>query len=822
MAFYSIRRDSTVVAQTQFVTPGGDPSTFRTVQSVRRVEEVITAVDSVSFGTGIFRSGSDTLTAVDTLGATGQPLIGEARRSDEVITAVDTVAKVYDAHRRKSEALTAVDTTRRFLNFFREGADTVTAADSLPEAILGKWYWRNETVTAVDTLATALEFKPESNEVVTAVDEVRVSLRPRPGVGLVLLPFRNGTDQDFSLFPDAGEEAYENVNDIIPDETSTYVFNASTPGEAVTFLIDPPLLPVASPHRITGIWLLLRVQGAGATFKPRFRLHGRLFDSPDELSPAGASWQSFYTWWPHSVFGQRPWTSSDLLDLEVGLVNTGSIGISLTQVTVWVATEPTPLRTVNLNSQGRYQDWTPKPAEGSPTVGLSLDDGDRTYVQSEVVGDKQTVRSFENVFIPPQFQIDKVQMDIRARGDGGYITPLIWEEGIDHPGPFAQGEWLIPVDDDLDTLQNSGTWRSWQVPLYSRPHFTSGMARWSLPDVQAAEWGVENYSAETVQVSHVGLSIWASLIPESELRLLPTSNGYYQDWNIQSPNAGEAAYEDINSFNIDDNNYLRADATVTPKLVTFQVTSTAEENWYGVRWRARMRKEPGSPASRVRAAPLLRKNGILHVGRPFEFTQFSSAAFVELVEDYWCNPFDGKPWTSTALQTIEVGVLLLEGRADLSWCVLEAGTVPPREHGNDTWQLEFTDTGEANVARAVSDSLIWTVDRFEVGRGGFQRDNPAVVHPVERSDDTLEDPLFTGKVLKSAFDGWTAYYWLAFPPGHFSDPIGELRLMARVVSSNNLSDVVGSYFPMATAHFPAGFHTLRTIRVIRVALQFNS
>jgi hypothetical protein len=678
-------------------------------------------------------------------------------------------------------------------------------------------YSRDETVTAVDSVQPDRGFV--ARETATAVDEVRISLRPRPGVGLVLRPFRNGTDQNFSLYPDTGEQAFQDVDEIIPDDDTSYVYNASNPGEAVTFQIDPVLIPVSSPHRITGIWLLLRVKGDGAAFSPRFRLHGRLYDG-DELAPAGAAWQTFYLWFPQNVFGWRPWTSSDLLDLEVGLVNTGTVGLKLTQVVVWVCTEPTPHRQLDLNVAGRFQEWTPSTA-GSPTYNLMADDADRSYVSSTTAGDRQTLRSTEDILMPEQFQIDKVLLTIRARGDGGDINPLVYEEGQEHPGPFAEGPWEIPVDDDLDVDRNEGTWRTWQVPYYGRPRFAMGMTRWTLDDVKAAEWGVENVDSANVQVSYVGLEVFASLFPESEHRLLPTANGYYQQWNIQWPNSGEQAYQDVNTYNPLDDSYLRADATVTSKLVTFQVTNTLSKNWYGVRWRARMRREPGTTA-RVRAAPLLRKNGVLYVGRPMEFTEYdpSDHSYIELVEDFWCNPFNGKPWASTDLQTIEVGVMLLEGRADLAWCVLEAGTVPPRVHYNDPWVCDFTDVGTANVARAISDSLIWTVDRFQVGRGGYQNDNPAVVHPLSLSDSDLADPIYTGRVIKSANVGFTAYYWVAVPPAMFSDPIGELFLMARIVSSSNPGDIPGTYFPLAVAHFPAGFHTLRSIRVLRIALAY--
>jgi len=310
MANYAFRRDDTVQARTQFLTPGGDPSTFRSVASVRIEAEVVTAVDSFEPGQGFFAESNETLTAVDTL--TEVP--GSARRNNETLTATDAPQqpRAVTSERRSDGVVTTVDAPRRVLNFFRGPEnETVTAVDTLPVANLGKDEVTNETATAVDTLAVAVGYSRRSDEVLTAVDTTSPQIRPRPGVGLVLRPFRNGTDQDFSLFPDGGEQAYEDVDDLsgVPDDVTTYVFNSSVFGEAFTVQLDPVLLPVSSPHRIQGITLLLRVRDttATATFAPRFRLHGRLFDDDDvnEITISTTGWKDYYFWYPQNVFGQR-------------------------------------------------------------------------------------------------------------------------------------------------------------------------------------------------------------------------------------------------------------------------------------------------------------------------------------------------------------------------------------------------------------------------------------------------------------------------------------------------------------------------------------
>lgn len=793
MASYEFRRDETVAA-----LDGG----FRSTASQRRHDETVTAVAVATPGIGQTIRHDEVVSAVDSLSL----LPGKAFRSNETVTVIDGTLVVADYERRRDEVVDAVVVERAWRGLYRSHHDTVTVVDAGTGT---KQYWMrsDEVLTAVDAVAqtATTTFEQRSDEVVTAVDTVRVSLRQKPGEGLTLKPDSVGYYDQWSVHPPTNE-AWQSL--LTDDGDSSYVYIATDPGDAFTVGIQPLLLPVSSPHRITGLMVYMVLKGSGALLQPRFYLHGRTYDG-EEFGPPGATYWSYWTWWPINVFGGYPWTSSDLLDLEVGLVNAGTAPAYVTLLQVYVATEPTPLRLPLLNANGRYDEWDRDPEVGSAYDILRLDDGTRSRLTTSDAGNRETIRSADGeMWIPEQFRIDKVNLTLRAIGDGT-LKPLVRESSQDFSGPY--GDWEVELDPDA--------WKTYQVPFYGRPGYTAAMSRWELSSVLAADWGFEKVDSGEASVSHEKLEVFASLVPEAETRLLPSADGVWQEWAIQAPNTGESAYEDINTFLPDDTSYLRADATVRPKLSSFEILSTLEANAYGARWRARIRRE-STYTGILRFAPILVESATseLYVGREFIST---SDDWVEVPFDFWVNPFDGKPWSDTAFQQIEVGIILLEGKADLSWCILEVGSVPPRVHHVDAPEFDFTTTGRANVSRCLTDDLVWTIDRYYVGRGGYQRDNPAVVHPVEPGDDTLEDQLYLGKVVRSHTVEFDAYYWLAIPPEAFSDPIGEIMLMARIVSSSNPADVVGSYFPMAVGHFPAGFHTLRSIRVLRVMLHYG-
>jgi len=247
------------------------------------------------------------------------------------------------------------------------------------------------------------------------------------------------------------------------------------------------------------------------------------------------------------------------------------------------------------------------------------------------------------------------------------------------------------------------------------------------------------------------------------------------------------------------------------------------EVWKRVVWQARVRNDPTFTTAPCVAAPAIFESGVpLWVGRPHTFTDGDAAGdFVELIDFLEVNPLTGSPWDSGDFGLIEFGILLLEGRADMSFLGVTLEELPLRaEDSPGALLCSLTTTGLANVTRAVGDDLVWKIDRYTVGRGGFQQDNPAVTLPLEPADDTLMDPVYTGVVDKASFDGTSAYYWVAIPPDVLSEPLGEIMLEARIISSNG-GDTPGDYFPMAVCHIPAQFHSYRDMRVVLLEIQYT-
>lgn len=396
-------------------------------------------------------------------------------------------------------------------------------------------------------------------------------------------------------------------------------------------------------------------------------------------------------------------------------------------------------------------------------------------------------------------------MDLTWRAKAGLVRPSVRDAGVICLGPT--GEWPVTHDVEYGTEI---------LPLTGRPAFLEGPSRWTPEAISAAEWGLEVVSG-TPRCTQAGLEVFVSLRPEGELRLAPTGVGTYAEWTIIAPAAGEGAWEDVNSYLPNDASYLRADAMVTAKISTFGVANTTTSPWYGLRWRGRFRSAPGCTTAST-LHPVLRVSGRTYLGRELTVT---APTWVELAEDFWLNPSTGRPWASTELAAFEIGVVITSGQLECSWCVSDVGRLPERDHDIPTVICEFTTTGAANVARSTADQLVWVIDRYQVGKGGFQADDPAIVRPIEPTDDTLEQPVWTGSVTKSSFSGYKATYYCALPPDAFSDPVGEIMLLARVVSSTNPADIVGSRFPMAVAHFPAGFHTRRSIRVLGLTLHYR-
>jgi hypothetical protein len=80
------------------------------------------------------------------------------------------------------------------------------------------------------------------------------------GQGAVLgcVPIANGTTNEFSLFPDTGEDAYENVDEIPPNDDTDYNFATAVEQDELydmTSMLSTHLVPRATQVRAVAWWM---------------------------------------------------------------------------------------------------------------------------------------------------------------------------------------------------------------------------------------------------------------------------------------------------------------------------------------------------------------------------------------------------------------------------------------------------------------------------------------------------------------------------------------------------------------------------------------
>ena len=409
----------------------------------------------------------------------------------------------------------------------------------------------------------------------------------------------------------------------------------------------------------------------------------------------------------------------------------------------------------------------------------------------------QTLRLEETDYeLPYNLDIDKIQFEVRLKGNGSF-TPLLRDENVDTLG---------------EPTSVTASWQTFRFPYYYRPSFTSEPSPWDLIRVRAAEFGLVNVSSEN-HWGHGRIDIFASLHTIDNFYVVPTGIGTWNHWSTASPNGGEQHYQDVNTN--DNSTYLAATITDRQAFQSFAVSNSYSGQIYGARWMGRFRTR-----STAKVVPLIIKSSEVYMGHP---TYLNAWQWTEVAYDMWLNPVTGTPWASTDLQSMEVGMVLLEGDAECSRIVLEASLVPPVVSSSEdaTWKASFTTTANEVLARCVADNTIYKIDKFSVGRGGFQYDNPGVVLPVDANLTHLAEEVWSGEITQADSLAFTAYYWCVIPPDTVGDPIGELMLWARIISSDNPKDKVGHYIPWACTHFPADFHTRKKLNVLRIALAYN-
>jgi hypothetical protein len=791
-------------------TASGSDSRDRSVAWSSQLDEALTASDSVAYLVGNLRPANDTASAADTTRYTP----GSARRSDDTATATDGLVVVLTKIITINESPAALEGVRRLRGLYFVSNETGSPIDDgdghkqYPRAL-------SDTVLATDSLVANRGITRNSADNARANDSTSFELKVTEGVRLALYALRDGSYQEWLSEPSSAV-TWPLVRELGEYDTDEYVYLAGgeQAGVAVTYGFQRPKFTAGIPQRIAGINIEWIVKGGtSSAVKPFFVLYGQDWTDDDFEFVAPSTWSYIRKFYPTNPFDGRLWSLQDLLQIEIGLINSADQEadgwVWLTRIQVDVMPESLPYITSTFIGGGRTREWSVEPSDGGGIVELQTPDSGRTYVTSSVAGELHQLQLEKPLLLPSQFQIDSMQLHVRATGEGGSLSPSVRHEHVDWSGPV--GSWEVTPT----------SWSSYRFPFSSPPTWAAD--RWEASEILATDWGVRQAANGEVRVTSVTLETFASLKPQNTVRLLATSGGAFNWWEA---NPAGSLQGTVATYYPDDTTYLLANAEFPNKraqLFSIKLsTSRTEHPWYGLRLRARVRRDAGYSGD-TQVAWLFRDgdSDITWLGRAWVLDD--SSQFWEIADTFWVNPFTGAPWQDDELDELEIGLGCLTGVANCSWLVADAGIARAQTHPVTTAPCELTTTGVANTARCVADSLVWVVDKALVGRGGYDEENPAVAYPVTPDDDTLADPLAVElDVARATSNGYTAYYWIVVPPDVFQEPIGEIALRARIVSSNNPGDTPGEYFTLAVAHFPGAFHTYRSIRVLRVEVNFNS
>ena len=596
----------------------------------------------------------------------------------------------------------------------------------------------------------------------------------------------------------------------IYESVGTAYETSSTSGETLVHPMISPSLPVASPHVLKGLRIEFLFRGvAGCQIIPLLRLNNTDWEDVANTFDPHTAWCSLRLFYGHNPITTLPWTLADFLSLEIGLKNNKDLLVQIDTIEAGVVVEPTPWKTFLPKYEGYSPTWTNTFPAPFSTV-LSTKDEDRSYISASLAGKIFSV-GFENPLeLPPEFEIEGINLRIRKSGIGE-IEPFIRSSGINFTPDNGNGKGC-PDDTELHTLE----WNFDTSPLANFGNLT-------IEEIEESKFGFVNLDPTLSTISWMELDVRAGLIPEAITRLQPTGNGTLDDWSIGSPNLGEDPYEDLCGYQPNDISYVFGTAETpfhSSRILTVAITNpfSSADNIYRVKWVARIKQiVDGLPFANI--SPVFYKAGKTWVGKEIKVT--TDYYFIHGTENYYLNPFTSLPWVPADFTGLEMGIAVTKGSAECSHMFLDVGTVPRRSYTVEDAPCSFTDDGQLNINRAIGDKLVWSIDRYEVGRGGFDQENPSIVLPIEPGDNSLADSFYEGLIEKTYSLDRDAYYWVVLPPEVFSETVGEIALKARIISSNNLGDVVGSYFTMAVAHFSGGFHTSRSIRVLKLKLTYS-
>jgi hypothetical protein len=555
-------------------------------------------------------------------------------------------------------------------------------------------------------------------------------------------------------------------------------------------------------------------------FKFRVRVSGQNFDSPI-YTTNNTSYLDVYNWYPLVPNGAA-WTSSILETLEMGLVFVGGDGNELrcTKMEAHVLVDALPDLRLDPVNLGSSSSWISVPSGMQHYQAVNgAWDGDLSYIKSSNLGDVELLSPETLASLPiPNVEKVKVTAAVRTTNKEGAPVPSARQLLRIGGSNYESGVNDLSHQIDLAVDPNPYKWALLSGEFYGDPSLawpdgSTGGGSWTLSQINSVEIGIENRSAELLRCSQLAFDLFLHPTVISTLEHLPTADSLqYASIPAVSPVQPVGSYYlNINEDPPDDSgSYIGADAGTLgfPAVGTFAVGGggvvPAGEQVWAVQSTCRI--QLGSSAPALVAFCVNDASNELVIGKP-RWINGTGTTWFNLTETWYTNPLTGQKWGSSEPDSLEWGVVILEGEAFFSQIKISALTAPDYSSLSDPSQFYLTNAVGAFIGASKATGIVYEINEFGVGTGGYSPSDPTSVTPVITSDTSLVNEVYRASVDKVETEdlspGTRVTYWCRVPRSNLKGyQVGEIGLYCEVLWSIDPAFPAGYQFLYAIGHSP--------------------
>lgn len=631
---------------------------------------------------------------------------------------------------------------------------------------------------------------------------------------------------------------WQAIDDVVEDGDTSYLYTDS-PNAAFTVRFSTyDSIGFPRSTRVEGLLVVatIRINPFGyVDYSMRIRCAGTDYDT-DVRTLTNASYVEVYAWYPQIPNGAA-WNSATLSTIEAGLVYlAGDAQLRCTKLEMHVIDDAIPDLRLDPVVGGSLSQWLVQPSTSTDYDVLGGPwDGDVSYIYTDQSGFKTRVAHVP--MDPTTLNIEKVLVTTAARTTllpamvQPEVKPILRSGGVDFSSGINSASTLLPFVTD----KNEYAWTLAVAEFYKDPNlgwpdsYLGGP--WTMAAVNAAEMGIEAVAAAACRCTKVAMDVVLHPTPTSTFDLLPVSDSALARFHTIPGVAPVKAYPNIWE-NVDEDppddagSYIGADASVlgTPAYGVFgvgpaPVIPPGEQLWAV---QSSCRLQLGSTSTALVALCVNDASNELIVG-PVKTLFGTGATWFNLYHTWYTNPITGQPWQPGEPETLEWGVVILDGEAQFSQVKVQVWTSPEWTAATDVSAFELTDQADFFINRSISDGTIYAVTSFGVGTGGYNPTTLVNVLPVVKADTALVNQVYQGPVGKVTFEDGSPQkvtYWCRAPRGALvGNSVGEIGLYATILWSP-LPIEIGSEFLWGIAHMPAQAMTENDIGLYKLTVEY--